>query len=194
MYCECRHIKTSGERCHSPALRDNSFCYFHANLHRITKSKASLPSQPMQFPPLEDARAIQIALSQVIDAIASSRIDHRCAGLLLYALQIAAQVTPRRNKDDDPETVREVCSEQDGEVIATERPRCEPGIDCDKCRAKNKCLSLQRINHRSLKKIFTSWKNGQDISDQKNRDREAKITRNKILTGDANSPKTLRDV
>ena len=28
----CRHIKLNGERCGSPALRDQAFCYFHRTL------------------------------------------------------------------------------------------------------------------------------------------------------------------
>ena len=91
MFNECRHIKTSETRCHSPALRDSGLCYFHAKLHRIAIADKSLPAPPMKVPLLEDAGAIQIALGQVIDAIASARIDHRTASLLLYALQIGAQ-------------------------------------------------------------------------------------------------------
>ena len=168
MFNECRHIKTSGTRCHSPALRDSAFCYFHAKLHRIPNADKGLPAPPMKVPLLEDAGAIQIALGQVIDAIASARIDHRTASLLLYALQIGAQVTPRRNDDDDRATVREVCSQQDGELIAPETALCDPGIDCDKCLAKNKCVSLQRTSYRSLKKILASLNRRQDRWDEQN--------------------------
>jgi hypothetical protein len=30
----CTHIKASGVRCNSPALRGEQFCYFHQNAHR----------------------------------------------------------------------------------------------------------------------------------------------------------------
>ena len=29
---ECRHIKTSGGKCGSPALRGQPYCYFHSRL------------------------------------------------------------------------------------------------------------------------------------------------------------------
>ena len=175
MYNECRHIKTNGVRCHSPALSGHAYCFFHAKLHGGLKSGNAAPKQPIQFPPLEDRRAVQISVSQVIDAIASSRIDHRTATLLLYAIQIGVQAIPRQEKDDDDsETVREVCSEQNGELIAPENEKCEPAFDCDACARKEDCIHPDLINYRSVKRIFTRYKKGHDFMDQKDRDREAK--------------------
>jgi hypothetical protein len=34
MFRECRHIKTDGKKCHSPAKRGSAFCYFHARSRR----------------------------------------------------------------------------------------------------------------------------------------------------------------
>lgn len=135
----------------------------------------------MNVPLLEDAGAIQIALGQVIDAIASARIDHRTASLLLYALQIGAQVTPRRNDDDDRATVREVCSQQDGELIAPETALCDPGIDCDKCPSKHKCVSLRRASYRTMKKLLTSLNRQHDKWDEQNSN--ADVRRSSKTTG-----------
>jgi hypothetical protein len=83
MYLECRHVMHNGARWHSPALRGMNFCYFHARLHRLaTPSRtaaASAPAEPepLKIPILEDRSAILIALSQIADAICSSKIDHR---------------------------------------------------------------------------------------------------------------------
>ena len=33
MYQACRHIKPSGLRLKSPAMREHLFCYFHARVH-----------------------------------------------------------------------------------------------------------------------------------------------------------------
>ena len=106
MYSECRHIKTNGVRCHSPALSGHAYCFFHAKIRGNLKPEKAASSQPMQFPPLEDRRAVQIAVGQVIDAIASSRIDQRTASLLLYAIQIGVQAIPRHEKEDESDCVR----------------------------------------------------------------------------------------
>jgi hypothetical protein len=44
----------------------------------------------MILPVLEDANSIQVALMQVMRLLISAQIDHRTAGLLLYALQTAS--------------------------------------------------------------------------------------------------------
>lgn len=49
------------------------------------------PAQiPHSVPLLEDRMAVQIALTNVLEAIAANRIDAQRAGLLLYGLQIAS--------------------------------------------------------------------------------------------------------
>ncbi len=53
----CTHIKVTGVRCNSPALREEQFCYFHQNAHRasgiIHPSKGTNvghPSTPLLAP------------------------------------------------------------------------------------------------------------------------------------------------
>jgi hypothetical protein len=46
----------------------------------------------IQLPVVEDMHAVQVSLQQVLDALADDRIDHKRAGLMLYALQQAATV------------------------------------------------------------------------------------------------------
>src|SRR6266404_101698 len=43
----------------------------------------------MELPLLEDANAIQIALTNILRALAIQQIDRRTAGVMLYSLQIA---------------------------------------------------------------------------------------------------------
>ena len=95
---KCRHIMPNGAKCHAPALRGKPYCYFHTRLHRFAAEPPIPPTDP-PAPLLEDRSAIQIALAQVLDALCSSRIDPRRAGLFLYALQIASQ-NVARNLDD----------------------------------------------------------------------------------------------
>jgi hypothetical protein len=91
---ECRHIKTSGGKCGSPALRGQPYCYFHARLPnggsnpRATRQEPSF--LPLAFQSLENRGAIQHAIGEVGAALIDDRIDPRRARLLLYGLQVAS--------------------------------------------------------------------------------------------------------
>ena len=111
----CRHIKASGERCRSLSLLNEIFCYYHVELerrhrrcstrhdpavtilHPMTLQDGSQrdptfadPILQLDFPPLEDRHAIQVALSLAITALAENRIDPKRAALLFYGLQVAS--------------------------------------------------------------------------------------------------------
>ena len=98
---QCEHIKANGEFCGSPALRGRNYCYFHlthiGRKMRAERARARAVARsidaanvPLELPLLEDANAVQLAIMQVVDAIAQNRIDSKRAGLLLYALQTAS--------------------------------------------------------------------------------------------------------
>jgi hypothetical protein len=87
---ECRHIMPTGAKCHSPALSGKPYCYFHIRLHRPARRPNPIPEKPLKLPDLTDPGNIQTALAQVLDALGSSRLAPRHAGLLLYGLQIAS--------------------------------------------------------------------------------------------------------
>jgi len=71
VYIECRHIFSSGNKCHSPSLRDKHYCYFHANLHQLVKPGSKTGELGLRLPALEDRRSIQIALTQVLEELAA---------------------------------------------------------------------------------------------------------------------------
>jgi hypothetical protein len=101
----CQHIKINGTQCGSPALRRNRFCYFHKRWsdQRIRiNSRARNQSAAFDLPVLEDANSIQVALMQVMRLLASHQLDHKTAGLLLYALQTAS--VNLRHTDFEPRT------------------------------------------------------------------------------------------
>jgi hypothetical protein len=138
MYNECRHIFTSGRKCQSPALTDQSFCYFHSNTRR-RPSPQNQPYDPytepnesaLNLPPLEEADAIQLALSDVILALAANRIDPRRARILIYGLQVASQNNRHRAaqaaKEEIPaQTVRETNQHEDGTQIGPEQQSPDP--------------------------------------------------------------------
>jgi hypothetical protein len=119
MVPECRHIKTSGGKCGSPALRGKPYCYFHVRL----KQRAARPASPylaLELPALEDRGSIQIAISEVVSALADARIEPKRAGILLYALQIASSNARHSEEIVSSNSVEEVVGTEEGEEMALE--------------------------------------------------------------------------
>jgi hypothetical protein len=89
---QCRHVKTNGIRCGSPALRARNFCYFHHHAHQRPGRPAGAAASAafIPLPILEDANAVQLALHRIAQAIAEDGIDPKRAALLLYAFQTAS--------------------------------------------------------------------------------------------------------
>ena len=127
---QCRHIKTNGEQCQSPSLSKDNWCYFHSRLHqrmRPFRSVQAAPDaaagdQPIQLNSLEDRESVQVAISTVVNALASGRLELRRATALLYGLQLASSNAsqPLRSIFND-RIVRNVQSSPEGEDLA------EPG-------------------------------------------------------------------
>ena len=85
----CTHIKVSGVRCGSPALRGEQFCYFHQRMLRSVRMPAQSRLHPIAL--IEDANSIQASLMEVINALMRNTIDLKRATLILRALHIAAK-------------------------------------------------------------------------------------------------------
>jgi hypothetical protein len=90
----CRHVKTKGTQCGSPALKGKELCFFHEqNQPREVElyiDGERYSDGTMVMPVFEDAHAIQTVIRQVVQLMLARRIDRKDAGLLLYALQIAS--------------------------------------------------------------------------------------------------------
>jgi hypothetical protein len=67
-------------------------CFFHERIRRERAKIAADASAQRRFdlPLLEDANSVQVALMKTIQMLGSGRLDHRTAGLMLYALQTAS--------------------------------------------------------------------------------------------------------
>jgi hypothetical protein len=133
-YRLCRHIKTNGLQCHSPALEDGLWCYFHHRLHgrheRYRPTEATrgylIPGQHIELTALEDRESVQVALSVVINALATGQLDIRRATALLYGLQLASHNA--RGLQTEPyaaNTVRTIEPSPEGLDLA------EPGAVCE---------------------------------------------------------------
>jgi hypothetical protein len=89
----CRHIKTDGHRCQSPALTTSVYCYHHRKLHRTRPSTVNAGpghSRSVLYP-LRSARSVQQALALVFTGVATKRISTAEAGKMLSALRIASE-------------------------------------------------------------------------------------------------------
>ncbi|MBB5318807.1 hypothetical protein [Tunturibacter empetritectus] len=126
-YTLCRHIKTNGTRCQAPSLTDGIWCYFHSRLHqshkRFRHNDATrgylIPGQHIELNTLEDRESVQVALSVVINALATGNLDTRRATALLYGLQLASNNAASLNtKPYAPKVVRDVESGPDGLDLA----------------------------------------------------------------------------
>ena len=88
----CQHVKMNGTQCGSPALRRRRHCFFHERIRRERAKIAANAVGPRRFdlPLLEDANSVQVALMKVIQMLGCGQMDHKTAGLILYALQTAS--------------------------------------------------------------------------------------------------------
>jgi hypothetical protein len=100
-YLTCEHVKISGERCGSPAVRGAKLCYYHntvrnhvpknnmfAKLWNPRVERTETFAFDMPYP--EDPESLQIAFAQFIHLVSQDLINDRRARLLLSALHGAA--------------------------------------------------------------------------------------------------------
>ncbi len=117
MYMECRHIKTNGLRCESPALKGRPFCYYHSKVHTIG-AEPNLKYGPLQLPSPEDRAAIQLSVARINDAVINSRIDLKKAASLYEGLKIAARFIDPKKYFHEAETVQSAEQCSDGDELA----------------------------------------------------------------------------
>jgi hypothetical protein len=84
----CTHIKVTGVRCGSPALRGEQFCYFHQRMLRSVK----VPDSRVHHAALlEDEEAIQVSLMEVVNGLIRGTIELKRGELILRALNTAVR-------------------------------------------------------------------------------------------------------
>ena len=86
----CTHIKATGHRCGSPALRGEYFCYFHTRMVKgLSAARPTAEIWPSSN--LEDAEALQCALMELVQTLYSGQIDYKTASLILRAMHIGVR-------------------------------------------------------------------------------------------------------
>jgi hypothetical protein len=146
MYQLCRHIMPSGNRCHSPALSGTYFCYFHTRVHRKSDEHTAKFEPELAIPVLENRAAIQLALSQVLNAFGSKKLDQRQAYTLLYGLRIASQNFGRCDNILSYSGVESITSSEDGDDLAPEEHRCTGREDCNTCPLRDICGDWEEVD------------------------------------------------
>lgn len=148
----CQHIKVNGTQCGSPALRRKRFCYFHDN-YRHTQARLLAEESKVcmgNFPLLEDANSVQVAVMHVIHLLGSGKMDTKVAGLMLYALQTASanmkrvsfEVEKATDVVIDQDTLDLTCIhgpqwfERDFEEKSTEKNEAAPAANHEELRDK----------------------------------------------------------
>lgn len=94
---ECCHVMSDGMKCKSPALKRQSYCYFHHRYNQRQRRRIQLggpvgtnQNTGIEMPLVESWETIQIGIQEVVEAIVDDRISTKRAGLMLYALQLAS--------------------------------------------------------------------------------------------------------
>src|ERR1035437_9065357 len=95
---QCHHYQApTGQRCGSPALKGEYYCYHHHIKHAARNNRRFLIDPEvtcMEVPPIVDRASIFIALAAVVHRLAENTIDTRRAGQMIYGLQVAMQALP----------------------------------------------------------------------------------------------------
>lgn len=144
MFEECRHIMPNGSKCQGIALHGKAFCRFHVRVREVmSKAKQQAKDEPFELPVLEDRHAIQLALAQVLNALGSSRLDPKRAGLYLYGLQLATQTVDRNSSALSLTNVGCTNQTDDGDELG---PRCgteRAPWSCHDCLKRNNCANYR---------------------------------------------------
>jgi hypothetical protein len=104
-----------------------TWCYFHYRLHqrhatfRPTQATRGylIPGQHIELTALEDRESVQVALSVVINALATGQLDIKRATALLYGLQLASNnARGLQTKPFAPDVVRSIEPSPEGLDLA----------------------------------------------------------------------------
>jgi len=87
----CQYEIEPNRRCARPALRKMRYCYSHQRDQKRKPRKLAERARQHWFESvnMNDAKAIQKALAEIMRRLALGLIDHNKAGAMLHKLQVA---------------------------------------------------------------------------------------------------------
>ncbi len=100
----CNFPKPDGSTCASPALRGKKLCYFHQRDHKRRQYAAGVIRRAdvlgPRLPRMKSLYDVQVAISEVLHAMADQRLSTQRAGRILFDIQQATIPlrTPRRSR------------------------------------------------------------------------------------------------
>jgi hypothetical protein len=112
----CHHVYDTGKLCQSVAISGRHYCLYHLRHRglrmRMAQARARNRPAPLQLPPLENMHAVQSALTQVMEALATDMLDTRRAQGIVSVLRVAAN-NLKRPDAWRPSEYQNVASEDD---------------------------------------------------------------------------------
>src|ERR1035441_5925534 len=81
---QCHHYQApSGQRCGSPALKGEYYCYHHHIKHADRSNRVLIDPEVtrMEVPPIEDRASIFVALAAVVHRLAENRSEEHTSEL-----------------------------------------------------------------------------------------------------------------
>ena len=118
----CTHIKVTGVRCGSPALRGEQYCYFHYRM--LCDSRISHVAL------LENEEAIQVSLMEIVNSLLRGTIDVKRGELVLRALNTAVRNIRRARFENPFGMIREL--PQDPIIPPRPRPRSSEELEAQR--------------------------------------------------------------
>jgi hypothetical protein len=94
----CEYMKSDGQYCRAPKMRGQKYCCMHMAMEAARPTKFSLP-------PLDDANAIQVAITKGAQGLVDGTLDEKRATKLGYYLQLAMSNVSKVNFEPEEEEI-----------------------------------------------------------------------------------------
>ena len=95
---QCHHYQApTGQRCGSPAIKGEYYCYFHHIKHANRANRRVLIDPEvtaLELPVIEDRATIFVAITAIVHRLAANTLDTKRAGQMLFGLQNALLALP----------------------------------------------------------------------------------------------------
>ncbi len=84
-------------------MRGMAFCYFHIPGRRSSQGRSQARLKPLKLPALVDRKAVQNAITQVLNAMGPGQISQKSAWKMLFGLRIASDNLRHTDPPSHPE-------------------------------------------------------------------------------------------